>query len=383
MYKGFKIIDADSHMMEPDEIWDKYLEPKYRPWAPGGSKSSRNGLRNLNKVGFTSGATGEQQPFINDGEGGILTYAEAYRPYLEREFDPQAFLMYMDMVGIDYMVLYPTAALGLTAGETGSGRQLQNPKVAAALYRAYNNWVYDFCDQGQGRLFGTGGVDLRDADAAAMEARRCVKELGMKALYILPQPALGIPLHDEYYDVLWAEIADLGVPMGVHGLRGSSHIGKDYWADTFNLGRAASSFPMEEMLAFVSLAGGGALDRNPEMKILFLESSAGWAPFWLWWCDDKWNEMARNGERDTEHPPSFYFKRQCWISGEPDEPGLRWCIEQGLENNVVTATDFPHPEDVNFPRVLDDFFEIQPKVMSQEQMGKILWDNPARLYNIS
>jgi len=175
MYKGYKVIDADSHTMEPDELWDKYVEPEFRPWAPGGSKRltpnirpGRAGtdLRDLTRKGFA-----ERPAYINDGEGGIITYEEAYRPYIEREFDTQSYISYMDAAGIDLMVLYPTAALGLTTVS-----QRQSPKVAAALYKAYNNWLYDFCDQSAGRLLGAGGVDLRDAEAAALEARRCVKE---------------------------------------------------------------------------------------------------------------------------------------------------------------------------------------------------------------
>ena len=383
MYNGYKVIDADSHMMGPDELWEKYLEPEYLPWSPVGNRSTA-GLRKLTTEGFSFsiGKTGQIAPaYIQDGEGGLMTYQEAFKQYLERGFDAKSFLMYMDQSGIDYMVLYPTQALGLTASISGMGRQVMSPTVADALYRAYNNWVYDFCNDGDNRLFGAGGVDLRNADLAAKEARRCVKELGMKALYILPQPALGIPLHDPYYDVLWSEIADLGVPMGIHGLQGATTVGKDYWG-MWRLGIASTSFPMEEQMACVSLTGGGVLERFPDMKVVFLESSAGWAPYWLWWCDDKWRQHGIVEEKETKNPPSFYFKRQCWISGEPDEPGFEYCVSFGLEDNLCTATDFPHPEDVHFPHALAEFFEEQPKVLSEEQMRKILWDNPSKLYNI-
>jgi predicted TIM-barrel fold metal-dependent hydrolase len=385
MYKGFKVLDSDSHMMEPDEIWDKYLEPKYRSYAPGGSKRVTTRRADLSKEGFARRLLEDvpEPAYINDGEGGLLTYEEAYAPYMERGFDAESFLMYMDKTGIDHMVLYPTAALGLTAGRTAGQRQVMNPKVAAALEQAYNNWVYDFCDGGKGRLSGAGGVDLRDAEAAALEARRCVTELGMKAIYILPQPALGIPLHDEYYDVLWATMAELGVPMGIHGLQSSSSVGTDYWGSSFSMGRATTSFPFEEMMACVSMTAGGVLERHPDMRVVFLESGAGWAPYWLWWCDDKWKQHAVTRDTDTKELPSFYFKRQCYISGEPEEPGIQFCVQNGLEDNLVIGTDFPHPEDINFPRAMEDFFDGQGEVLTQEQIRKILWDNPAKLYGVS
>ena len=34
MWKGFKVIDADAHMHEPQDMWDRYLEAKYRERAP-------------------------------------------------------------------------------------------------------------------------------------------------------------------------------------------------------------------------------------------------------------------------------------------------------------------------------------------------------------
>jgi predicted TIM-barrel fold metal-dependent hydrolase len=382
MYNGYKIIDADSHTMEPDSLWDKYLEPEYRPWAPGGSQSKIT-LQNLTTKGFSIGNDGKPgAPYIHDGEGGLLTYAEAFKPYLDRNFDAKSFLTYMDITGIDLLVLYPTQCLGLTAQIRGEGRQMQSPKIADALSRAYNNWVYDFSNEGEGRLFGAGYIDLRDAGMAAKEVRRCVKELGLKALYYMPQPVSGIPLHHPYYDEVWAEIADSGVPLGIHFTQGSARIGQEYWGD-WSLGRAATAFPFEEMMTCVSLTGGGVLERHPNMKVVFLESGAGWAPYWLWWCDDKWHQASIVRSPDTTEPPSFYFKRQCYMSGEPDEPGFSYCVQAGLEDNICTATDFPHPEDVHFPRVLDEFFSEQSKLLTEEQIRKVLWDNPARLYNIT
>lgn len=379
MYKGFKVIDADSHMMEPDEIWDKYVDPEFRPWGPSGPYGKPS-HPDLATKGFSM--TNGGLAYIHDGDGKLITYAEKYKPYIERKFDAKAFLMYMDVASIDYMVLYPTQALGLTSRVKSRGLQLQSPKIAAALWRAYNNWVYDFCNKGEGRLFGSGGIDLRDADMAAKEVRRCVKELGLKAVFLLPQPALGIPLHDPYYDVLWAEIAEQGIPLGIHFSQGCTRIGQEYWGE-WQLGRAATSFPIEYMMTCISMSGGGVLERHPNLKIIFLESGAGWVPFFLWWSDDKWHQGSGLSSRLTQQPPSYYFRRQCWVSGEPDEPGFDHLVRSGLENNLMTATDFPHPEDVHFPRVLDEFYKVQSQVLTDDQIRKVLWDNPARLYNIS
>jgi predicted TIM-barrel fold metal-dependent hydrolase len=57
--------------------------------------------------------------------------------------------------------------------------------------RAYNNWLHDFCRAAAGRVFGAASIDLRDAEEAAREARRCVKEFGFKAVQLNPVPVCG------------------------------------------------------------------------------------------------------------------------------------------------------------------------------------------------
>ena len=34
MWKGMKVIDADAHMHEPEYLWDRYVEPKFRDRVP-------------------------------------------------------------------------------------------------------------------------------------------------------------------------------------------------------------------------------------------------------------------------------------------------------------------------------------------------------------
>ena len=113
----------------------------------------------------------------------------------------------MDRTGIDYMVLYPTTSLYTT--HAGS----LHADVAAVYRRAYNNWLHDFCSDGDQRLVGAGAVDLRDPDAAAREAERCVKDLGFKAIVVDPAPAGAVRMSDPECDRLWATLVDLDVPL--------------------------------------------------------------------------------------------------------------------------------------------------------------------------
>jgi predicted TIM-barrel fold metal-dependent hydrolase len=116
----------------------------------------------------------------------------------------------MDRRGIDYMVVYPSVGLLSTAAPALTA------DAAAAIRRAYNDWLHDFCAQTNGRVYGAASVDLRDAEAAAREARRCVKEFDFKAVHINPVPVGPHRLYDSFYEPLWHELEELNVPFAVH-----------------------------------------------------------------------------------------------------------------------------------------------------------------------
>jgi len=85
-----------------------------------------------------------------------------------------------------------------------------DPKLAAAIVRAYNDWAASFVAHVPDRLLGVGQLDLRDVDAAVAEARRCVAEHGFRAFFVLPEPPLpGVTLERPYYDPLWSALEEL------------------------------------------------------------------------------------------------------------------------------------------------------------------------------
>jgi len=78
--------------------------------------------------------------------------------------------------------------------------------------------------------------------------------------------------------------------------------------------------------------------------------------------------------------PSEYFLQQCFISMDPDEELVTDVIKRLGDETILISTDYPHI-DAHFPHALDEFFEI--KDISAASRRKILWDNCARLYNLS
>ncbi len=54
---------------------------------------------------------------------------------------------------------------------------------AAAMARAYNDWLYDFCQKDPNRLIGAGMISPYSMEDAVSEARRCAEQLGFRAAF--------------------------------------------------------------------------------------------------------------------------------------------------------------------------------------------------------
>jgi len=105
------------------------------------------------------------------------------------------------------------------------------------------------------------------------------------------------------------------------------------------------------MLACAQLIAFGTLERHPGLRLLFLESSGGWAPFWLERLDE---QMASFGGfcPDMALRPSEYFARQCAISFEVGEGTLPALAPFVGPDRIVWGSDYPH-HDATFPGAVD------------------------------
>jgi len=301
---------------------------------------------------------------------------EAYAEFARDGFAPAAYPRAMERTGIDYMVVYPTAGLLTTAvPELGAD-------TAAAYRRAYNNWLHDFCSDAGGRVFGAASIDLRDAEEAAREARRCVEQFGFKAVHVNPVPVGKHRLYDNFYEPLWNTLEDLDVPLAIHtGTGTAADEMLYYYLPGLRTAQTTVAFTIGNMLACTALIMGGVLERHAKLRVVHLESGAGWVPFWL----DRLAASVQGGFRGLDIPglklsPIEYFQRQCYISADPDDPGIKQVIEVLGNDNVVTATDFAHPEGRRYAWAVKEVLELSG--VSTESKRKIMWDNALRLYPI-
>ena len=318
---NFLILDSDLHMMEPDDLWARYLEGPHRSNPPrffggqrqllaqsGEDKGNADSIMGMEVQGLAIPAHNMQQgATVSSRE--LRRRSRARHPHFQvaraRGYDADSTLTAMDIEGIDVAVMYGTRGRQILCHDDLA------PDYAAALARAYNNWAADYCRTDPTRLKFAAQIAMHDVKLAVEEARRSVKELGAVAVIGTPNPVNGQHLHDEAVEPLWDALEELEVPIGFHPTGNTSlkdDAGRRYVGHAnFHPIAHAIRNPVELMGAIASLTTGGVMERHPKLRAAFLEGTAGWLPWWLWRLDDQWEKFGPGCEKPLSMLPSAYF----------------------------------------------------------------------------
>ncbi|BAY46202.1 putative amidohydrolase 2 [Scytonema sp. HK-05] len=359
MLKGYQIIDADCHVLEPKDMWQQYLEPAFKSHAPTPDLKVA-GERIFDKLSAELEHQTAKQ-VTRDHPMSVLNC-----------FDSESQVRVMKQMGVDVSFLYPTMGMWLLAVDT------MTPQLAGAFTRAYNNWLRDFCSYDPQILKGVGAINLHAPEEMVPELHR-IAEFGCQAVVLRPNPVKGRLLSDPSYERFWTECERLGIAVSIH--EGTHCRLPTTGADRFHTRFAmhACSHPMEQMMAMLALIEGGVLERHPKLRVGFLEAGCGWLPYWLWRLDEEYKNLAWEVANNVKIKPSEYFRRQCFISIEPEEPYLEQIIEYIGSDNLLFGSDYPHVDhDVDMS---EKAVALQER-LSKKTVQKLLWDNPARFYGL-
>ena len=368
-------IDADGHVLESPTLWEDYLEAKYRARALR-IRVDDAGLEYLEIDGKPSVRT-------RDGSLGLLGAMGdvAARPAPDRRYassmpfgagDARERVELLERENLAKSVLYPTIGLLWEC-------ELEDPELTLAYQRAYNRWIADFCRGSGGRLVPIAHATLLDPAGAADELERAVAD-GCKGAFVAPFTHSRKPHGHLDHDPLYARAATLGVPIAIHPTF------EPFWAAPVRFKRIghAREFFYNVMLrqgvqqAFLSFIALGTLDRFPTLRLGVLESGAGWIGSFL----DRADAVGETGQGlavGLGRRPSDYFRRQCFISADPDETAAPFIIEHVGAECFIWATDFPHPDHPGtWARALERF--VAP--LSAETRARVLGRNVARIYGL-
>ena len=207
------------------------------------------------------------------------------------------------------------------------------------MSRAWNRWIADFCREHPARSSRRRWYPLQDIDLAVAETHFAVQSLGALTL-VLPSHMINQrPLYDRYYDPLWAEAQELDIAVSFHGNHAAyaEHLARRY-LDNLVLSHACGQ-PVEMMLALGAVVTGGVLSRFPRLRMAFLEGNCSWLPWWLWALDERWEAWGDHELFEQDAKPSDLFRRQCFVSVEPEEELAKHVVtELGDDNSCSRPT---------------------------------------------
>lgn len=360
----FPTIDADGHLEEVHINWKERVSEKYRAMAPELRPASDSHLR----------LTLEGKPWPKPSGPGIGVGGPYRKSHPRREGmkNPKARLVDMDSEGIDVAVLFG-------GGLGGTIPALEDAALANELARARNTWVAEYCAENPARLKGTAVLPQQDPAAAVAELRRAVTDLGFVGVSLLPN-LRDRHMGDPYFFPLYEEAERLNIPICVHmflGRYGSEATGtlrvdKFFYSHLFG-------HTFEQMIALSVVLGEGVLDRFPNLRFVFLESGAGWLPYWFYRLDEHY-EVLGNQVPELKTMPSKLLERgQLYFSCEADETELPRVIEAIGDDWIVFASDYSH-FDSRFPGASEPI--VENKLISDASKRKILNDNARRLYSL-
>jgi len=378
MKDGFRVIDSDLHVIETGDIYENYLDERYRDKMPRYLGWSPTNFPHWDVQGQMIPPWARSEDVIGPQKFLDEPTEHMYKPVRERGYDAASTLYAMDAEGIDVGVIYRTFAHMVVSID-----ELE-PAYATAYCAAFNDWLADYCHTNPRRLKPAAIVSLHDPELAAAEARRAVEKKGHVGVVLLPMPIKDRYLNSPECDVLWKETVRLNVPLAFHGTSGGAS--KDYVTNrfrgkpNFRTQNHSSAFPLELMLAMSAMLVGGVLERFPDLRVGFLEGNCGWLPWWLHRLDDQWKKYGGGESIKLSAKPSEYFKRQCFIGTDVDEDLLKVVVDEIGDENIVMSVDYPHA-DGPFPNGVKTFLDL-PGV-NLESKRKIMWGNCLRLYGFA
>jgi predicted TIM-barrel fold metal-dependent hydrolase len=373
-------IDCDGHILEPPNLWEKYLEPRYRDRAIR-IKKDDEGWEYFEFDGKPSRLSPKGFPGILGAMGQPDILPSPERTFLAGapfgSMDAKERLERIEGEGLAKAILYPTVSLLWEC-------EIEDPEISAAYCRAYNRWIIDFCSESAGRLVPIAHLSGTDPAEATKELERAVKD-GCKGAFFAPFTWTRKSHGHPDYDAVWAAAQDLDVPIAIHPTFEPirfTHLTR--FDDLVPTEPIDFSWYLDVLVAqgmqqaFVSLFHYGVFERFPHVKVVVLESQAGWIGYLLDRMDAVFDGPLAHSTQLKEKP-STYFKRQCWISADPDEKALQKLIEFVGSDKFFWASDFPHPDHS------DQYMPALKRLvapLSQTARQRIIGANVAEVYKL-
>jgi uncharacterized protein len=375
----FGVISVDDHVVESPDLWVRCMsQEKWGDRIPHVA-TQPDGSERWVIEGQVRGASSFAPTGALSNDRGSEPQAWSQVP--QSAYDPHARLAVMDADGIDYSVLYPSAA-GMS-GEVICAIKDLDLQVECA--QVYNDWIIDVWTAASSRFVPQAILPAGSIETAAAEARRAVHR-GHRGLIMPAQPSQTNPAASHLYkpdwDPLWTTIEELDVPVCFHA--GSAPSVMFDISPAYDAAGARAFDNVRQSAGSAALINGmvlsGILYRFHKLQVVFPGSAIDYVPFALEALDHQWDRQLLAENEGLTERPSEIFHRHCYVTTWKEKVGLRNRKYIGCDR-ILWQSEFPrasstYPEST---RMIDNNFHEVPK----GERDQILWRNAAKLYKLS
>jgi len=376
------VASADSHIIEPYDLWTKALGKKYGDRVPHRHEGEVQGVKgDFFFTGYEYMWIGELR---QEGAGSTVdSTAPVPTENLPEDLvekvrasnsDPAVRLELMAMDGVQAEIIQGTNMLLAMRVRDG---QLVNDCAAV-----FNDYCADYCNHDTDRLIGTAMIPMRDIGWATRELERVAGKGLRTAIINADMSSEFLPYRAREYDAFWAAACDLDMPLTLHLGTGETRDpftlitpaekeeGPGLFLDIFDDGRRA----LAQEFVF-----GGIFDRFPKLRIILGEYECSWYPYYLFRLRQMQGALGLAMQfRRVKKSADEYIHDHVWL-GFTDDPFVDRTYDL-IADKLLWGSDYPHPRNTfpNTQKILDRIFKDVPADAKAKAVGQ----NMAKLFGL-
>ena len=373
-----KLISADSHVMEPPDLWWNALGSKFGERTPRPLDEYRGEKGSF----FYSGYLGSpvqriRVPLSSETEAAAYEAQEMGMGAVG--YDPEVRVKFQLEAGIDAEVMNPTTMLGLMRNPDGP--------VLQACSEVYNDWMAEFVSYSPQRLIGISVIPMDDIDWAVDELARTLNR-GLKGPMINCQAPEGHPPYrDPVYDKFWAAAEEAGAPITMHIITGRvmdalilARLGQTQEETSANPGLWIDLFIEAQTVLANDFIYGGILDRFPNLKLLCSEFEVSWIPGFMSRLDQLDDVAPRLNLPKLKMRASEYMKTRVF-HGFIDDSAAEVAIPYVGVDRILWGSDFPHIRSMGLDAKSTLYQQLQ--TFSEEDQAKLVGENAVKVFDLN
>jgi predicted TIM-barrel fold metal-dependent hydrolase len=376
---GIKFIDVDTHISEWADLWTERAPAHLKDRVPRiiGEGAKRRWVIDEHTFLYEMGAA---SAVMKDGSKtrGVEFIKRQLADVHPACYDVHARIRLMNEQGIYAQIAYPNAI-----GFSGIAAMKTDSELRTATIQIFNDAMGDLQRDSGDRIFPMLMLPWWDVDESVKEIERCLR-WGARGINTNPDPHNhGLPsIADPHWNPIWEACAYHDLPVNFH--IGASDESASWvtntplpsFSDNQKLATGSVMLFISNLRVMMNVLTSRFLENHPKLKIVSVESGAGWIPYML----EALEYMSAESGVDYKVSPSEIFRRQIYACTFFEKRNFLDTVRQVGADKIMFETDFPHPACL-YPDGLDYMVDVIGGLTPDERF-KIFSGNAAKLYNI-